>query len=486
MREGNQVGRRKGLLLFRGHRSRVSFLIIILGALTPISNQAASLKLNPQLYLSYNYNSNVYAVDPTQVDPTMVQYLNALVGLETTYKTSHFELGTKGSLGTTYYLDASTNGHIATAKDLGNLGYLRAAAGVWATYNGRILSVDITDDILRTRSLSDLYGPQTDVISEIYLFTDNLAAIQFRYHPSPKTRVLLKYSYEYLLFTKADNDIFTVTVTPVTTGILLPPDSYEHRGFLRGEYDLNPRNTVSLDTQAGERIFLRREVNDVDFPYLDYNFLQGLLGYKHRFNERAEAEISAGGHLRQYFYEESDYPPSFFGGRHGLASGHADINPRNSNPVARASFSYTIPKKIELSLRGEYAASTYGQSIFYDYVSGKLQLKYFLTRKIYAELNGSYNYDAFDLERNVAYRDVWRHDRSDHIYVGQAGLYWDVILKNEEAWLKVGAGYMHQRRDSNIDKEKDYWDPAFFRSLDTDVDHAYAEVSFLPMILVGR
>jgi len=485
MREGNQVGRRKGLLLFRGHRSRVAFLIIILGALMPISNQAASLKLNPQLYLSYHYNNNVAGVDSLHTDPTVVQSLDALVGLETTYKTSHLELGTKGSLGTTYYLDANTNRHIATAKDLGNLSYLRAAAGVWATYNGRILSVDITDDILRTRSLSDLYGPQTDVISEIYLFTDNQAAIQFRYHPSPKTRVLLKYSYEYLFFAKADNDIFTVAITPVT-GILLPPDSYEHRGFLRGEYDLNPRNTVSLDTQAGERIFLRRKVANVAYPYLDYNFLQGLLGYQHRFNERAEAEISAGGHLRQYFYEESDYPPSFFGGHHGLASGHADINPRNSNPVGRASFSYAIPKKFILSLSGEYSSSTYGQSIFYDYASGKLVLKYYLTRKIHAELNGSYNYDVFDLGRNVEYQTVWRHDRCDHIYVGQAGLYWDVILKNDEAWLKLGAGYMHQRRDSNIDKEKDYWDPAFFRSLDTDVDHAYAEVSFLPMILVGR
>lgn len=490
MREGNQVGSRNGILSFGRRQYGVALIVMVLSALIPTSNQAASLKLKPQLYLSYHYNNNVQAVDPLSVDPTAVQYLNALVGLETTYKLSHLELGTKGSLGATYYLDAATNGETANAKNIRDLTYLRAAAGVWATYTGRILSVDITDDVLRNRSLSDLYGPQTDVISEIYLYTDNLAAIQLRYRPGPKTRVLLKYSFEYIFFSLADNDIFTTTINPVT-GRSLPPNSYEHHGYLRGEYDWNPKNTVFLDVQGGQRIFLSRRVGGVDYPYLDYNFLQGLVGYQHRFNERAEAEISGGGLTRQYFYEEFDQPPSYFGGEHGLFTGQADINPRTSNPMARAGFSYTIPKKFEFSLKGEYSTSTYGQSIFYDYANGKLKFKYFLTRKIYAELSGAYNYDAFNLEggrldRNTIYQAIWRHDRYDHIYVGQAGLYWDVILKNNEAWLKVGAGYMHQRRDSNIDQKKDYRNPMAFRSLDTDADHAYLEVSFLPMILVGR
>lgn len=449
----------KGFLFFKLTGRTTVTLMILCGAIAaPLPIRAASLKVNLELDAQYNYSSNIDAVDPSLMTPTKAQYMNLLAGGGINYRLSHVELGAKGNLGYTYYL--ITTGEV---EKVGNIptwryDYFRAAASGWARYIGRILTVDLNDDLIRTRNLADVYGPQTDALSERFLYTDNIASLQLRFKLSPKTRLLLKYSYETLEFTKPENPVMY---------IYQPPNSIENRGYFRGEYDFNSRNTIFLDAQGGERIFLSRTIANTKESYTDYNFYQGLLGYRHRFNERSDVEVAGGAANRHFFHEQNIILMDY------------------ANPMARAAYNRSQPDKYNFSVQGEWGTSTFGQDLFFDYINAGLTFKYFFTRKLTAEVLGNYSNDLFRTVRNDR-TALWKTDRVDNIYVGRATVAWDLIQKNKETVLGLRAGYEHRVRDSNLDAPSDYKIPILWTSYDTTIDYYFAEVDFLPMILIGH
>jgi len=436
----------------------MALIILTACLIVPSLAPAASVKLNLEFTVSYNVTSNMDGVDPKVMEPTKASYLNFLVGGGVNYKFSKVETGIKGAAGYTYYLTA--DGKIEDIADAApqDYSYIRALASAWVRYTGRILTVDLTDDIVRTRSLSDVYGPQTDALGDRYLFTDNVASLQFRFKVRAKTRLLAKYSYEMLVFPKPENEAVQQ---------YQPADSTEHRGYFRAEYDLNTRNTVFFDAQGGQRIFATREISGFETHFVDYNFYQGLLGYRHRFNERNDLEIAGGAYYRDFINEVNlkfeDY----------------------TTPLGRVTFNSELAEKYKLNLQGEYGTSTYGQNIFYDYINGTASFKYFFTRKLIAQLDALYNYNTFDRKRNER-ELLWKEDRVDSIYVGRVLVFWDLIQKNKEPILRTQVGYEHKVRDSNLDSRQDYLIPGMWVSYDTTIDYYFVEISFLPMLLVGR
>jgi hypothetical protein len=424
----------------------------------PFPIQAASLKVNLEFDAQFNYTSNMDAADPSLITPTKAQYMNFLVGGGVNYRLSHVELGAKGNLGYTYYLNLDGDLEKANSTPTWRYDYFRAMAGAWARYIGRILTVDLTDDLVRTRSLSDVYGPQTDALSDRFLFTDNTASLQLRFNLSSKTRLLLRYSYETLEFPKPENPALD---------FLQPPNSIENRGYIRAEHDFNTRNTIFLDAQGGERIFLTRTIANLNESFADYDFYQALLGYRHRFNERSDIEVAGGAATRHFFHEQNIVLKDY------------------SNPMARVAYHRNQPDKYNLTFQSEWGTSTYGQDLFFDYLNAIFGFKYFINRKFNAAVDGNYSNDLFRSARNDR-TAIWKTDRVDNIFVGRATLEWDPILKNNETILALRAGYQHLIRDSNLDSPGDFQNPIFFVSYDTSIDYFFAEVDFLPMILIGH
>lgn len=450
----------RGHFAGRNHRGFAAALLVLGWGLVSLPAGAASLKLNPQLIVSYNYTDNLDAVDRDQIDPTTAQYINALVGLESVYKRSRVELGSFGNVGYTMYLSADGDVEDAAGNDASasDYNYFRANAAVWGIYAGRVATFELRDTVIRTRSLADKYGTQTDVLNDRFLYTDNVASAQVRFKLSPKTRFLVRYDWEMIIFPKPENDLLITSQ---------PPDSQEHRGFVRGEYDFDSKNMAFLDLQGGQRVFQQREIANVDFEYSDYTFYQGLLGYRHRFDERTSLELGGGAYTRDYYGQDVIELEDF------------------TNPLGRITLLHTVPKKVVFSAQGEYGTSTYGQNLFFDYTNGTLSLKYFFTPKVYFKADGYYNYNYFSRTRNDR-EMVWTRSRVDNIFAGTAMLHWDVVQKNGETWLGLSGGYTHRTRDSNIDGSEDYvGNPVIFVSNDTNVNLYFVEVQFIPMILIG-
>ena len=450
----------KGFLLFMKGWRKAAVLSILLGGLTlaPVRLPAASLKINLEIDALYNSCSNVDAVDPSLTTPTSAQYINALVGGGVNYRRSKVELGVTGIAGYTYYLSATGSMENLRHIPVSDYNYFRILASGWARYISRIVTIDLTDDITRTRSLTDVYGAQTDAMGERFLYTDNLAALQFRFNVSPKVRLLVKYSYDTLDFPRPENPLLVN---------FQPANSFENRGYFRGEYDFDTKNTVFLDVQAGQRIFLARKTAAFAPQFVDYDSYQAALGYKHRFNERSDFEVMGGAEYRHFFHEINidlkDY----------------------TTPLVHADYNRSRVDKYLLNLAGEWGTSTFGQSLFFDYINASLSLKYYLTHKLFATLEGVYTRDTFSAKNNDR-TAIWKTDRVDNIYLGRASLEWDMVQKQHQNVLVLRAGYEHRTRDSNLDSPGDFKIPAAFASFDTSIDTYFAEVDFLPMILIGH
>jgi len=458
------VAGEKGILFCKFGWQAVVVMIILTGTiLIPTSLPAASLKVNLEFDVQYNYSTNLDGVDPKLLEPTKASYINFLVGGGFNYRLRKIELGAKGDVGYTDYLTAQGKVERLSNIPPSDYNYVRAMANGYIRYIGRLLTVDLTDDIIRTRSLADVYGPQTDALTGRFLFTDNVASVQLRIKPSPKTRLLLKYSYETLEFSQPENPALNFSQ---------PANSFENRGYFRGEYDLDTQNTVFVDTQGGQRIFLIHEIAGISQQLADYNFLVGLLGYKHHFNEHSDIEVEGGAQTRHFFHE-------------------SNINIKDYTiPMGRITYTLTKPERYKFTALGEYGTNAYGQNLFFDYATGQVTLQYFFTRKFNAEVDGTYTRDVFGAVRNDR-TNLWKFDRVDNVYLGRAILAWNAIQKRNEPILTLKAGYQHTTRDSNLNGPSDFVtppppNPKLWTSYNTTIDYYFAEVDFLPTLLIGH
>jgi hypothetical protein len=435
--------------------------------------KAAGTEITPKLFIKYNYNSNIDAIDEeeTGLEPTEHSWVDYLLGIEAKAKQSNTEEGVEGNLGYAQYV-----GSEGDLEDVGDVrankyDFFKAQGKGWFTYRGRRFTLEIIDNIVRTRSLEDLYGYETSVISTRYLYTDNTASVQVRFQPSSKTRALVKGSYETLFFDEVENDALKYSE---------PANSTEIRGYAKFEYDFTPKTTGFVDFQGGQRIFDERryvtavDANGIPTAYnevdtADYNFYQGVLGVSLRFSERTQLKVSGGAHNKVFFDE-----------------GQFDMEDYTV-PFARINFIQQQANRYRLDLIGEAGTSTYGQDLFFDYYSGSAKFRYYFLKGLYVNVYGTYKQDVFDVEINDR-EFMWEDDRVDDLIVYGAELDWKIFQKNNNTWLALQLLYRHRTRISNIVDQNDYAPgfPGPYNSYNTEIDYYGAQIQFMPTLLIGK
>jgi hypothetical protein len=449
-----------------------SVLVLFLAGYAQVL-KAQSAEITPKLSIRYNQNDNIDAIDlDSDVDPTTQAWIDYLLGIEGKAKQVDTEEGLEVSLGYAQYVDSE--GDYEDLADISNskYNYFTIIGGAWFMYTGRNVTLEILDDIVRTRSLEELFGPGTSALSNRYLYTDNIASLQLRFQVSPKSRALLRYSYETTVFDTPENELLEYSK---------PSDSTGHLGYARMEYDFSPKTTGFIDLQGGQRLFEERLVPavydpvtllptvTVDVKTADYTYYQGVLGAKYSFNERTSLSVSAGAHTKSFFNE-----------------GIFDLEDYTV-PAGRITFTQLEQNRYRLDLIGETSSSIYGMDMFFNYYSGIAKFRYYFYRKMSVEVQGSYRQDTFDLEINDR-EDLWDHDRVDHLLYYGATFNWALLEKNNRIWLGIELFYNHRSRDSNITDQDDYVATygGFPISYDTSIDYFGAQVQFMPSILIGR
>gem|GEM_PF-1271720 len=439
--------------------------------------KAQSLEITPKLYIKYNQNDNIDAVDvDDNEDPTRQAWMDYMLGIESKAKQVDTEEGLDVSLGYAQYIDSKGDiedlADISTAK----YNYFSINGGAWFMYTGRNVTLEILDDIIRTRSVEELFGPGTSALGNRYLYTDNIASLQLRFKLGSKSRMLLRYSYEIMTFDKPENELLEERK---------PSDSSGHLGYARMEYDFSPKTTGFIDFQGGQRLFEERlVVTDYDTATVpptiratkdvktaDYTYYQGLLGARYRFSDRTSMSVSAGAHTKSFF-NEGDY-----------------IDLENYTlPIGRITFTQLEENRYRMDLIGDAGTSVYGMDMFFNYYSGAAKFRYYFYRRMSLEVSGNYRQDIFDLEVNDR-ENLWEHDRVDNLLYYGATFNWDLVQKRNRTWFAIELLYKHRSRDSNITDEDDYVTATFggpYVSYNTEIDYYGAQVVFMPSILIGK
>ncbi len=143
--------------------------------------QAANSKFVPKLMVGYNYDNNVAAVDPDLVDPVAMQWISYLVGLDASFKTQYYLLQLGGSAGYDQYINSSSE-----LKNLWDVNYRRFdyyhldLHGLFS-YTRPNFAIDLADDLIRSRLISDIFQTEISDFSDLYLYTDNVASAQVRF-----------------------------------------------------------------------------------------------------------------------------------------------------------------------------------------------------------------------------------------------------------------------------------------------------------------
>jgi len=424
--------------------------------------EALSARFTPKLLLTYHYNDNVDAVDPDVTDPTEMQWLDWLVGLEGSLKqrTVSFTLG--GWAGYSQYIDSQ--------GDLEELADIRVAKYNYYNLNLKgafqyvspAITVDVEDNLKRNRNISELLGEQVSEFSERPLYTSNEASVQLRFRTSRPFNGLVRYTYQTLVFDEPENPYMS-----------RPADFYAHIGYISFGYKFNPRFNLGLHLEGGERVYGTTEIPDAsgnitEVEVADYDYYQGLVNFSYKFSPRTSISLAGGAQGRMYFGE----------------------SPRaledQTVPLIRIKFSQSQSYRYSLNLDGEYSYSIYGHNLYFQYWQVGTGFKYYFAKPLYAGVSYHYKQDLYD-RSSLDMENVWVDDRLDALHLASASLVWEALKKHNVPYLTFSLEYKYRLRDSNIDEAGDYQATyAGKRSFyDTEINAIYFQLTFNPSILIG-
>jgi len=422
---------------------------------------AVSARFTPKLIVGYNYNDNVDAVDRSVVDPTMMQWLDWLVGLEGSLKQRSISFTLGGWVGYSQYLSSSGDWEkIANIKAYKYSYYNIDLRGAFQYLNPKFV-IDIEDKAKRSRDISELMGTEISEFSKRHLYFSNDASFQIRGRLASRVNGLLRYNYQILNFEEPENEL-----------VSQPANSYAHLGYGKIGIRVNPRFVVSVEGQGGERVYDKAKVVSgnqiVEVDVVDYSSWRALLGVNYRFGPRTSLSVSGGAEGRHYFGETT-----------------RDLKDTTS-PVVKIAFNQSQRNTYNLKISGEYAQSTYGQNLYFTYWQAGIYFKYYFVKTLYASVGFTYKQDYYD--RSILNtEDIWQDDRLDVLYLANAGITWDALRKHGVPYLSFSLNYRYRMRDSNIDSADDYV-PTFtgsHPSYDTEINYVIFRVVFNPSILIG-
>jgi hypothetical protein len=497
-----------------GARQRLFVMVLIWAALSGAvvffvgQARAAVLEATPKFKIDYYFNDNIYAMDPAMlniapppvtVPPRGPQYnnsrdlasaswINYLVGILFRYSQGSMTAELSGYAGYSQYV--SLGGWVTKGKNASDPADWNSANAVvngMIGYNTRRFGFELEDTLNVTRDLQQIFGASTDAIGYWSLYTDNVISASIKFSPTPKFRLLGKYAYDTLVFAAPENNLSR------------PPDSIEHRAYLRGEYDFSPKLTGFFDAQYADRSYTEID----NFKFAGYTFWQGLLGIRYHFSPNTYMEL-AGGYSGKHFKDINKQTTARLGTTLVPAATFYPVPMRlyrlddMAAPVAMFSFVSETTNKYRLIVSATYGGSTYGQNLYFNYMDARARFTYYFTPKLTANLQGGYNQAVFDREDNSR-QWLWKTDRIDNLTTIGASLHWDILQKGGQGTLSLEAGWNLQMRDSNIDNRNDYttacqglqqalyggstrWP---YSSFDGNVNVYYIEFQILPTILIG-
>ena len=441
-------------------------LIIILMLFGVVAGRAraASARFTPSLLLNYHWNDNIQAIDPDQVDPIAVQWIDYMIGLDAAFKAQNLSMSLGGAAGYSQYVATSQDLKKLVDLHLSDLNYLNLALRGNLEYLTASQAFDLDDQLKRNRIFSDIFGPQNSDFSDFYLYTDNLASAQWRFRTRSPFYGLFRYEFESTNFDKPKGDWTSKQGS-----------SYQHHGYAKFAYKINPKAELGLDLQGGQRTYDDSIVKD-QFGYerkvqvVDYDFYQALLDFTYKLSAKASLEAAAGAHVRQFFGKSNDTP---------------DLKDYTL-PIGRISYNQASKNQYGLTLAGEYSSNTYGINLYFNYWQVSGDFKYYIRKPFYLDFTGIYKQDTYNRE-NLDLENVWRHNRVDNVGIASIALVWDALRKAETPYLSFNLGYQFQNRDSSIDKAEDYvaaW-PGLYTSYNTQVNTVAFQLIFNPSVLIG-
>lgn len=468
----------KSIALYRRKTKALSpllFFLLISFVVTvgPVQVVAASFEAVPSISVRYTAKQNIDSVDTDNIGSVDATYLNYLLGVDLTYRTSRHEIGLEADGSYQQYLTIDGDVEDAADSDPGDYDFFNYKGRLEYRYlYGRKFNFLIFDSFSQNRDLQEVFGAGTNSLNYRYLYTNNRFGVAGIFRPNPKLSLRIGYNYHSIIFPDPENDLLEDQK---------PPDSFEDRVLLRSEYDFNRKVTGIADVQYAQRTF--EDVNDTDIA--DYRLIQGVVGLRYHINRHAYVEGTAGAAQRDV-YDLSDAtlasPPY-------AANTEAYELEDTTSPIVDIVFNYTKPKRYTWEVAGQQGISTYGNNLFYTHTTARTNFKYFLTPKFAFDLEGRYQRAVFDADTNS--RDwQWDEDRTDDIMIGSARMMWDIMQKNNRGTLTLIAGYDYQQRDSSIDDAEDYTaiyrNNFYTRSYDTQRDLWYVQIKVAPIIIAGK
>ncbi|MFO8056402.1 MAG: hypothetical protein R6V10_03805 [bacterium] len=412
-------------------------------------------------------------MDPDDVNTVDVTYLNYLLGIDLSYRTSRH--GIKFGAGASYQQYLTTAGDREDDADTepADYNFFRYRGSLEYRYlYGQKFNFIISDTFSQNRDLQEVFGVGTNSLSYRYLHTNNRLGVAALFRPNSKWSMRVGYDYHSLVFTDPENELLENSK---------PPDSFEHRGTVRTEYNFNRKLTGIVDVQYADRMF-----EDVDNSTVaDYRLLQGLVGLRYQINRHMHVEGAAGAAQRDVY----DIPDATLPSPPYAANSLRYDLEDTTDPVADISFHYSKPKSFNWTIKGQQGISTYGNNLFYTHTTANTSFKYFFSPKVSMNLNARYQHAVFNTETNGR-EWQWADDREDDILIGGANLAWDILQKNNRGTLTLTLGYKYRARDSNIDDEdnytQEYLNVYYPRSYDATTDLYYVQVRVAPIIIAGK
>jgi len=441
---------------------------LLLGALLCLGAarvEAASARFTPTVNLGYHYNDNIRATDSEMVEPIAAQWLDYLLGLDTSVKSRSFSATLNGSAGYSQYVTSSDDLEKLTDYRSYNLNYVNLALEGGLQYLTSSQAFELNDRVTRSRDFSEIFGIQNSDFSDFQLYTHNVASAQWRFRTRSPFNGLFRYDYETIIFDKPTGDLVSE-----------PPDSYAHKGYAKFTYRAGPKSEIGLDLQGGERVYgdaVFRSAGGFErvADIVDYDYYQAMIVFNYKISPSASLSGGGGALYRTFF-------------------GQPEAGPELKDyllPIVNIAYRQGVKYRYELGLSGEYGANTYGLNSYFSYIQGGASLKYYLGRALCLNANLIYKNDAYDKE-NLDVGDVWKNDRVDNLYLGLVGLTWEVLRRAETPYLSLSAQYQYMQRDSNIDGEISDFLPGstpLLASYDTTVNMAIVSLIFNPTVAIG-
>lgn len=439
--------------------------LIVLGVQTGV---AAQFQISPSLSVRYTSHTNLNFGNEGNYEPLDSTYMNYILGLSMSYTQSRHRISLSGHVSYEQMMDFSGPDY-ADDLDPADFNYTRIGATLAYTYSvGQKFRFEIKDTITQSRDLQEIFGEGADSLQYVYLYANNAANVNVRFSFTKKSRLYVGYTYTSLIFDEPPNDL----------NIVKPPNSPEHRGSVRGEYDFTGKTTGIADVQ-----YATREYEDLDnMNVASYNLLQGLLGLRYHFTGQNYVELMGGAVQRTFDnWADNELPSPPYGANELMY----DIQD-TTDAVGTLIWVYNENSMYSLRLMADQGISTYGVNLYFTYTGASAKLTYFINPKMNLAFSCRYQHAVFDLEKNGR-EWMWDEDRIDDVIVASANFNWDLIQRDRVGTVSFQAGYNWRDRNSSIDDIED-WNPIYatvaspvaLRGYDATVQLWFVQLTFTP------